>query len=167
MPTATAPTRPDTVSDVTDAQLHEFQAILEGEVAEILALAKRAREAAHVTGHVSLFAKSRMHEFVRSPHFQKFLDVLREYSSPDHDVSGWISALYQAKSFDGLSVLLVGVAREIAARRSVGGFLRQLATNRDRRSSAPGKAVAAHPHIARGPNARRSILRSSAGLVSA
>jgi hypothetical protein len=165
MTTATAPTSLGTVSDDVLASAHEFQDLLDQlqvpEADELSVVFDRMQE---TVGRIRSEA-ARVAEFVRSPQFQAVIEALRDYSA-ENDVSTWIAALYRAKSFDGLKFLLLEACK-VAARRNVGGFLRQLATNRDRHGTSPGRKVTAHPHIARGPNSRRSILRSSAGLVGA
>lgn len=172
MATATAPTSLGTVSDDVLASAHEFQDLLDeipvSESAELTVTVAQVRETlVHLSGAVGQIRSqaARVAEFVRSPQFKAVVEALRTVSV-ENDVSTWIEALYRAKSFDGIKFLLFG-ASQIVARRNVGGFLRQLATNRDRHGISPGRKAAAHPRIARGPNSRRSILRSSAGLVGA
>lgn len=77
----------------------------------------------------------------------------------------WRIGLSEPKSVDGLDVLLAGYRNALRAMLDPGiGRILALLT-RDQHGKTPGQIVTSHPQVTRGPNLRRSILRSSADLV--
>lgn len=85
--------------------------------------------------------------------------------NPQSEVGRWLDLLSIPKSVEGLQYALFGMRNALRAVLNLGSYLRQLANKRDRHGLAPGKVVATHPQVTRGPNVCRSILRSSADLV--
>ena len=79
----------------------------------------------------------------------------------------WRIGLSEPKSVDGLDVLLAGYRNALRAMLDpgIGRILVLLTLTRDQHGKTPGQIVTSHPQVTRGPNVRRSILRSSADLV--